>query len=158
RRKLMMALNGLLASPSFEVWRQGEPLDVERLLRAPDGRPRLSIVYTAHLSDAERLFVTAMLLDKVKTWMRRQSGTGELRALVHMDEIFGYFPPHPQNPPPKRPLLTLLKQARAQGVGVVLATQNPVDLDYKRLANMGTWFVGKLQTDQDRARLRDGRR
>ena len=88
--------------------------------------------------------------------MRRQGGTGELRALIYMDEIFGYFPPHPQNPPPKRPLLTLLKQARAQGVGVVLATQNPVDLDYKGLANMGTWFVGKLQTDQDRERLRDG--
>jgi Helicase HerA, central domain len=156
RQGLMMALNNLLASPSFEAWREGEPLDVERLLRAGDGRPRLSIVYTAHLADEERLFVTALLLDKVKTWMRRQGGTSELRALVYMDEIFGYFPPHPQNPPPKRPLLTLLKQARAQGVGVVLATQNPVDLDYKGLANMGTWFVGKLQTDQDRARLRDG--
>ena len=156
RQALMMGLNNLLASPSFEAWREGEPLDVERLLRAPDGRPRLSIVYTAHLGDEERLFVTALLLDKVKTWMRRQGGTTELRALVYMDEIFGYFPPHPQNPPPKRPLLTLLKQARAQGVGVVLATQNPVDLDYKGLANMGTWFVGKLQTDQDRERLRDG--
>jgi hypothetical protein len=156
RQGLMMALNNLLASPSFEAWREGEPLDVERLLRTKDGRARLSIVYTAHLADEERLFVTALLLDKVKTWMRRQGGTTELRALVYMDEIFGYFPPHPQNPPPKRPLLTLLKQARAQGVGVVLATQNPVDLDYKGLANIGTWFVGKLQTDQDRARLRDG--
>jgi hypothetical protein len=156
RQALMMALNNLLASPSFEAWREGEPLDVERMLRGADGRPRLSIVYTAHLGDEERLFVTALLLDKVKTWMRRQGGTTELRALVYMDEIFGYFPPHPQNPPPKRPLLTLLKQARAQGVGVVLATQNPVDLDYKGLANMGTWFVGKLQTDQDRERLRDG--
>src|SRR5207247_1387285 len=156
RQALMMALNNLLASPSFEAWREGEPMDVERLLRAADGRPRLSIVYTAHLADEERLFVTALLLDKVETWMHRQGGTGDLRALVYMDEIFGYFPPHPANPPPKRPLLTLLKQARAQGVGVVLATQNPVDLDYKGLANMGTWFVGKLQTDQDRARLRDG--
>ena len=100
--------------------------------------------------------MTALLLDKVKTWMRRQGGTTELRALVYMDEIFGYFPPHPANPPTKRPLLTLLKQARAQGVGVVLATQNPVDLDYKGLANMGIWLVGKLQTDQDRERLRDG--
>src|SRR5688572_3873750 len=156
RQALMMALNNLLASPSFEAWREGEPMDVERLLRTADGRPRLSIVSTAHLSDEERLFVTALLLDKVKTWMRRQGGTTELRALVYMDEIFGYFPPHPQNPPPKRPLLTLLKQARAQGVGVVLATQNPVDLDYKGLGNIGTWFVGKLQTDQDRERLRDG--
>jgi uncharacterized protein DUF87 len=156
RQALMMGLNNLLASPSFEAWREGEPLDVERLLRTSDGRPRLSIVYTAHLGDEERLFVTALLLDKVKTWMRRQGGTTELRALVYMDEIFGYFPPHPQNPPPKRPLLTLLKQARAQGVGVVLATQNPVDLDYKGLANIGTWFVGKLQTDQDRERLRGG--
>jgi len=156
RQGLMMALNNLLASPSFEAWREGEPLDVEAMLKAHDGRPRLSVVYTAHLSDEERFFVTALLLDKVKTWMRRQGGTTQLRALVYMDEIFGYFPPHPQNPPTKRPLLTLLKQARAQGVGVVLATQNPVDLDYKGLANIGTWMVGKLQTDQDRARLREG--
>ena len=151
-----MALNNLLASPSFESWRVGEPLDVDRMLRAPDGRPRLSIVSTAHLSDEERLFVTALLLDKVKTWMRRQGGTTRLRALVYMDEIFGYFPPHPANPPTKRPLLTLLKQARAQGVGIVLATQNPVDLDYKGLANMGTWMVGTLQTQQDRERLENG--
>ena len=156
RQGLMMALNNLLASPSFAAWRAGEPLDIGRLLRARDGRPRLSIVYTAHLSDEERLFVTALLLDKVKTWMRQQAGTSELRALVYMDEIYGYFPPHPANPPTKRPLLTLLKQARAQGVGVVLATQNPVDLDYKGLANMGTWLVGKLQTSRDRERLRDG--
>jgi hypothetical protein len=156
RQGLMMALNNLLASPSFEAWRTGEPLDVEQLLWTKDHRPRLSIVYTAHLDEQERLFITALLLDKVKTWMRRQPGTAELRALVYMDEIFGYFPPHPQNPPTKRPLLTLLKQARAQGVGVVLATQNPVDIDYKGLANMGTWLVGRLQTEQDRARLRDG--
>jgi len=156
REGLMLALNNLLAAPSFESWRTGEPLDIEKMLRAPDGRPRVSVVYTAHLSDEERLFVTALLLDKVKTWMRRQSGTSELRALVYMDEIFGYFPPHPANPPTKRPLLTLLKQARAQGVGVVLATQNPVDLDYKGLANMGIWMVGMLQTQQDRDRLMEG--
>jgi hypothetical protein len=156
RQALMMQLNNLLAAPSFEAWRVGQPLDIARLLRAPDGRPRLAIVSTAHLAEAERLFVTALVLDKVKTWMRRQSGTSELRAVVYMDEIFGYFPPHPANPPTKKPLLTLLKQARAQGVGVVLATQNPVDLDYKGLANIGTWLVGKLQTEQDRARLRDG--
>ena len=156
RQALMMALNNLLASPSFESWRTGEPLDVAKMLRAPDGRPRLSVVSTAHLSDEERVFVTALLLDKVKTWMRRQAGTAELRALVYMDEIFGYFPPYPANPPTKRPLLTLLKQARAQGVGVVLATQNPVDLDYKGLANMGTWMVGTLQTQQDKDRLMGG--
>lgn len=156
RQELLMGLNGLLASPSFEVWREGEPLDAERLLRSRDGRPRLSVVSTAHLSDEERLFVTALLLEEVKGWMRRQPGTQALRALVYMDEIFGYFPPHPANPPTKKPLLTLLKQARAQGVGVVLATQNPVDLDYKGLANIGTWLVGKLQTAQDRERLREG--
>jgi hypothetical protein len=156
RQELMLSLNNLLAAPSFESWREGEPLEVERLLRAPDGRPRLAVVSTAHLADQERLFVTALLLDKVKTWMRRQGGTSELRALVYMDEVFGYFPPHPANPPTKRPLLTLLKQARAQGVGVVLATQNPVDLDYKGLANMGTWLVGTLQTQQDRERLMGG--
>ena len=156
REALMLALNNLIASPAFEEWREGEPLDIERMLRAADGRPRLSIVSTAHLSDAERLFVTALVLDKVKTWMRRQGGTTQLRALVYMDEIYGYFPPHPANPPTKRPLITLLKQARAQGVGVVLATQNPVDLDYKGLANIGVWLVGKLQTAQDRERLREG--
>ena len=156
REALMLALNNLLASPSFEQWREGEPLDVGRMLRAADGRPRLSIVSTSHLSDAERLFVTALVLDKVKTWMRRQGGTTELRALVYMDEIYGYFPPHPTNPPTKRPLLTLLKQARARGVSIVLATQNPVDLDYKGLANIGVWWVGKLQTAQDRDRLREG--
>lgn len=155
RQSLMMSLNNLLASPTFEVWRQGEPLDIAKMLGA-GGKPRLSVVYTAHLSEEERFFVTALLLDKVKTWMRRQGGTSELRALVYMDEIFGYFPPHPANPPTKRPLLTLLKQARAQGIGIVLATQNPVDIDYKGLSNMGTWMVGKLQTDQDRARLREG--
>ncbi len=156
RQGLVLALNNLLASPSFEAWRKGEPLDVGRMLHAADGRPRLSIVSIAHLSDEERLFVVALLLDKVKTWMRRQGGTTQLRALVYMDEVFGFFPPHPANPPTKRPLLTLLKQARAQGVGVVLATQNPVDLDYKGLANMGTWLVGTLQTQQDRDRLKGG--
>ncbi|MCU0242005.1 MAG: DUF853 family protein [Vicinamibacteria bacterium] len=156
REELMLALNGLLAAPSFASWREGVPLDIDALLRTPDGRPRLSILYTAHLSDDERAFVTALVLDKVKTWMRRQPGTSTLRALVYMDEIFGYFPPHPANPPTKRPLLTLLKQARAQGVGVVLATQNPVDLDYKGLANIGTWMIGRLQTEQDRARLMEG--
>jgi DNA helicase HerA-like ATPase len=156
RQGLMMALNNLLASPQFEAWRVGQPLDIPSLLHAPDGRPRLSIIYTAHLSEEERFFVTALILDKVKTWMRRQSGTSSLRALIYMDEIYGYFPPHPANPPTKRPLLTLLKQARAQGVGIVLATQNPIDLDYKGLGNIGTWMVGKLQTENDRARLRDG--
>ena len=156
RQGLMMALNNLLASPQFEAWRVGEPLDIARMLYAPDGRPRLSVIYTAHLSDEERFFVTALILDKVKTWMRRQSGTTSLRAMVYMDEIYGYFPPHPANPPTKRPLLTLLKQARAQGVSIVLATQNPIDLDYKGLGNIGTWMVGRLQTDNDRARLRDG--
>ena len=156
RQKLMTSLNTLLASPSFEAWRRGESLDVGRMLGQGGDKPRLAVVSTAHLDDGERIFVTALLLDKVKTWMRRQGGTTALRALVYMDEVFGYFPPHPANPPTKRPLLTLLKQARAQGVGVVLATQNPVDLDYKGLANMGTWLVGTLQTDQDRERLRGG--
>jgi hypothetical protein len=156
RQELVLALNSLLASPSFETWRHGEPLDIDRMMRTADGRPRLAVVTTSHLGDEERLFVTSLVLERVKTWMRRQGGTSTPRLLVYMDEIYGYFPPHPADPPTKRPLLTLLKQARAQGVSVVLATQNPVDLDYKGLSNMGLWMVGRLQTAQDRERLASG--
>ncbi|MDQ3264704.1 MAG: DUF87 domain-containing protein [Myxococcota bacterium] len=153
RTRLMLALNGLLASPSFAAWRTGEPMDLDAWL---GNGPQLTVYSIAHLEDAERLFAVALLLDRVKSWMRKQPGTGQLRAVLYLDEIYGYFPPHPADPPTKRPLLTLLKQARAFGVGVVLATQNPIDLDYKGLANTGTWMVGRLQTEQDRARLRDG--
>ncbi len=155
RNALMFALNNLVASPPFEVWRQGEPIDIEKWVRTPDGVPQLSIVYTAHLEDDQRLFVTALLLNKLKTWMRKQPGTSELRLLFYMDEIFGYFPPT-ANPPTKKPLLTLLKQARAYGVGILLSTQNPVDLDYKGLANMGFWAIGRLQTEQDQNRVKQG--
>ncbi len=155
RSKLAMSLNALVASPSFAAWREGEPLDVEALLHAGDGRPRISILSIAHLSDAERMFFVTALLNAVLAWMRRQTGTGSLRALLYMDEIFGYFPPT-ANPPSKAPMLTLLKQARAFGLGIVLSTQNPVDLDYKGLSNCGTWFIGRLQTDRDKQRVLDG--
>lgn len=156
RTALMLRLNNLVASPQFQAWRAGDPLDVAALLRGPDGRPRLSIISTAHLADSERMFVTALTLDAVRSWVRRQPGTTELRAVLYMDEVFGYLPPHPADPASKKPLLTLLKQARAQGLGVVLATQNPVDLDYKALSNMGAWFVGKLQTENDANRVLEG--
>lgn len=155
RNELAMAINGLLASPRFATWTRGEPLDAQRLLFTPEGRPRIAIISIAHLSDAERMFVVTLLLNEVIGWMRRQSGTSSLRALLYMDEIFGYFPPT-ANPPSKPPMLTLLKQARAHGLGVVLATQNPVDLDYKGLGNTGTWLIGRLQTERDRDRLLDG--
>lgn len=155
RVALAMKLNGLLASPGFAAWLEGEPLDVERLLYRPDGRPRISIVSIAHLSDAERMFVVTLLLNEVVSWMRAQSGTSSLRAILYMDEIYGYFPPT-RNPPSKPPMLTLLKQARAFGLGCMLATQNPVDLDYKGLSNCGTWFIGRLQTEQDKNRVLDG--
>ncbi|MEX0782759.1 MAG: helicase HerA-like domain-containing protein [Dehalococcoidia bacterium] len=155
RNELMHALNNLVASPPFEVWRQGEPIDIESWVRTPDGKPQLSIVYTAHLEDEQRVFVTALILNKLKTWMRKQPGTSELRLLFYMDEIFGYFPPT-ANPPTKKPLLTLLKQARAYGVGILLSTQNPVDLDYKGLSNMGLWAIGRLQTEQDQDRVKQG--
>jgi hypothetical protein len=155
RFELAMQLNNLLASPSFAAWMEGEPLDVGRFLHTPAGKPRIAIFSIAHLGDAERMFFVTLLLNQVLGWMRAQSGTTSLRALVYMDEIFGYFPPV-ANPPSKQPLLTLLKQARAFGLGVVLATQNPVDLDYKGLANIGTWFIGRLQTDRDKARILDG--
>lgn len=152
---LSMALNNLLASPGFSAWMEGEPLDIQRLLYTSAGKPRLSILSIAHLSDPERMFFVTILLNEVIAWMRRQPGTSSLRALLYMDEVFGYFPPT-ANPPSKIPMLTLLKQARAFGLGVVLATQNPVDLDYKGLSNAGTWFIGRLQTERDKARVLDG--
>jgi hypothetical protein len=155
RYKLAMSLNNLLASPSFTSWLQGAPLDVERLLYTPDGKPRLSIISIAHLDDAQRMFFVTILLNEVLSWVRSQPGTSSLRALLYMDEVFGYFPPL-ANPPAKRPMLTLLKQARAFGMGCVLATQNPVDLDYKGLSNAGTWFLGRLQTERDKARVIEG--
>jgi hypothetical protein len=155
RLELALAINGLLASPRFSAWTRGEPLDAQRLLFTPEGKPRIAIISIAHLSDAERMFVVTLLLNEVISWMRRQSGTSSLRAILYMDEIFGYFPPT-ANPPSKPPMLTLLKQARAYGLGVVLATQNPVDLDYKGLGNTGTWLIGRLQTERDRDRLLDG--
>jgi hypothetical protein len=155
RFQLAVRLNNLLAAPGFAAWMEGEPLDVDRLLHTASGGPRVSIIYLAHLSDAERMFFVALLLAQVVGWMRGQSGTTTLRALLYMDEVFGFFPPV-ANPPSKGPLLALLKQARAFGLGVVLATQNPVDLDYKGLANAGTWFLGRLQTERDKARVLDG--
>jgi len=155
RFELAMLLNNLLAAPGFQSWLEGEPLDIGRMLFTPEGKARVSIFSIAHLSDAERMFFVSMLLNEVLGWVRAQPGTGSLRAIVYMDEIFGFFPPVAE-PPSKRPLLTLLKQARAFGVGILLATQNPVDLDYKGLANAGTWFIGRLQTERDKNRLLEG--
>lgn len=155
RMELVMALNNLLASPGFATWREGEPLDIAKLLHTPEGKPRLAVLSIAHLSDAERMFFVTTLLEEVVAWMRRQPGTPSLRALLYLDEIFGYLPPI-ANPPSKGPLLLLLKQARAFGLGILVATQNPADLDYKALANCGTWFIGRLQTDRDKQRVLEG--
>lgn len=155
RMELALSLNSLIASPSFASWMKGQPLDISSLLFTDDARPRHSIFYIAHLSEPERMFFVTLLLNQMVSWMRTQPGTTSLRALLYMDEIFGFFPPV-ANPPSKQPMLTLLKQARAFGVGVVLSTQNPVDLDYKGLTNTGTWFIGRLQTERDRSRLLDG--
>ncbi|MGD9900633.1 MAG: ATP-binding protein, partial [Calditrichaceae bacterium] len=155
RFELAMQMNNLLASPAFQTWLEGDAMDVQQFLYTESGKPRVSIFYIAHLSDAERMFFVSMLLNQFIGWMRTQSGTGSLRALLYIDELYGYMPPV-SNPPSKKPLLTLLKQARAFGVGVVVATQNPVDLDYKGLSNTGTWFLGRLQTERDRDRVLDG--
>ena len=155
RSALAMSLNNLLASPGFGTWLTGEPLDIQRLLWTAEGKPRVSILSIAHLSDSERMFFVTLLLNELVAWMRGQSGTTSLRALFYMDEVFGFFPPV-ANPPAKTPMLTLFKQARAYGVGCVLATQNPVDLDYKGLSNAGTWFLGRLQTERDKARVIEG--
>ena len=155
RMAFAIRLNGLLASPSFGAWITGPPLDIGSMLKTTDGKPRCAIVTTAHLTDQERQFVTTLILSKLVTWMRKQSGTTDLRALLYMDEVAGYLPPTAM-PPTKKPIMTLMKQARAFGVGVVLSTQNPVDVDYKALSNAGTWMIGRLQTDQDKQRLLDG--
>ena len=152
---LAMRINNLLASPGFSSWLEGEAIDIRRLLHTPEGKPRLSVISIAHLSEPERMFFMTIFLNEVLSWMRAQSGTVSLRALLYIDEIFGSFPPTAK-PPSKIPMLTLLKQARAFGLGIVLATQNPVDLDYKGLANTGTWFIGRLQTENDKARLMEG--
>ena len=151
RTALAMKLNGLLASPSFADWMVGDDLDIESLLWA-DGEPQAAVMYLAHLSDAERQFVVTMIFSKLITWMRSQSGSSDLRALAYMDEVYGFVPPTAQ-PPAKKPILTLLKQARAFGVGLLLSTQNPVDLDYKAMSNAGTWCIGRLQTERDKARI-----
>ncbi len=155
RFELAMSLNSLLAAPGFGAWMEGDPLDVDKLLHSPSGKPRVSIISIAHLNDNERMFVVSLVLNQLLGWVRQQSGTTSLRAIFYMDEIFGYFPPV-ANPPSKQPLLTLLKQARAFGLGVVVATQNPVDLDYKGLSNIGTWLIGRLQTERDKARVIEG--
>jgi hypothetical protein len=155
RQELALRFNSVLAAPGFDAWSAGEPLDAASLLFTPAGKPRIAIISVAHLDDSQRMLVVSLVLNAVLRWTRRQSGTSSLRALVYMDEVFGYMPPV-ANPSSKLPLLTLLKQARAFGVGLVLATQNPVDLDYKALSNTGTWFLGKLQTERDKARMLDG--
>jgi hypothetical protein len=152
---LVMALNNLLASPGFSAWLEGEPLDIGSILYTPQGKPRVAIFSIAHLNDSQRMFFVSLLLNQILGWMRTQPGTTSLRALLYIDEIFGYLPPT-SNPPSKTPLLTLLKQARAFGLGLILATQNPVDLDYKALSNAGTWFIGRLQAERDKARVLDG--
>ncbi len=155
RAELAMKLNNLIASPSFAAWLEGEPLDIQKMLYAPDGKPRVSIFSIAHLADEQRMFFVSLLLTQLLSWMRSQSGTTSLRAIFYMDEIFGYLPPSAM-PPSKKPMMILLKQARAFGLGMLLATQNPVDLDYKALSNIGTWWIGRLQTERDKARLLDG--
>jgi len=155
RITLAMKLNNLLAAPGFGTWMEGEALDVNQMMYTIEGKPKVSIISIAHLSDTERMFFVSLLLNEIVGWMRTQSGTSSLRAIVYMDEIYGFFPPV-ANPPSKVPMLTLLKQARAFGLGMVLVTQNPVDLDYKGLANTGTWFIGRLQTERDKARVLDG--
>jgi len=155
RFDLAMEFNTLIASPQFSYWLQGDALDIDKLYFTAEGKPRHSIFYIAHLSDIERMFFVTLLLNSLITWMRKQSGTSSLRSLLYFDEIFGYFPPTAQ-PPSKKPLLTILKQGRAFGLGAILVTQNPVDIDYKGLSNAGTWFIGKLQTERDKARVLQG--
>src|SRR5688572_29250032 len=157
RTKLAFTLNALVASPTFAAWGQGAALDPQALLFTPEGKARCSVVYLAHLSEEERQFVVTLVFSKLVTWMRSQAGTSDLRALAYMDEVFGFVPPS-ASPPAKKPILTIFKQGRAFGLGLVLSTQNPVDLDYKAMSNAGTWLVGRLQTENDKARVLEGLR
>jgi hypothetical protein len=156
RRNLAAALNSLLASPTFAMWRQGATLDVAEWVEKKEGKTPIVVVSVAHLDDEERALVLGVLLEEVLSWVRTLPGSSRLRALLVFDEVYGFLPPHPANPPTKRPLVALMKQARGFGVGVVVATQNPMDLDYRALSNAGLWFLGRLQTDADRARVLDG--
>ena len=155
RLKLALKLNGVIANPAFSTWIEGESLDISKMLYDEKGKAKVSIFSIAHLNDSQRMFFVTILLNQMVAWMRGQEGTTSLKALLYMDEIFGYFPPS-SNPPSKQPMLTLLKQARSFGIGIVLSTQNPVDIDYKGLANIGTWFIGRLQTKQDIEKVIDG--
>ena len=157
RNELAIKLNALVASPSFAAWGRGPALDPAVLLRTEDGKPRAAVIYLAHLSDQERQLVVTLVLSRLITWMHGQSGTSELRGLVYLDEVMGFAPPTAM-PPSKKPILTLMKQARAFGIGMVIATQNPVDLDYKAMANAGSWFIGRLQTERDKERVLEGLR
>ena len=152
---LALKLNAIIANPAFKTWTEGITLDISSLLYDEAGKAKVSIFSIAHLNDAQRMFFVSLLLNQILAWMRRQEGTSSLKALLYMDEIFGYFPPS-SNPPSKQPMLTLLKQARSFGIGIILSTQNPVDIDYKGLANIGTWFIGRLQTKQDKEKVIDG--
>jgi hypothetical protein len=156
RFDLALTLNNLIAAPGFARWREGEPLDIDRFLYTPERQPRASVFYLAHLPEEQRQFFVTLFLEELRTWTRAQAGTRTLRALLYFDEMLGYLPPHPYNPPTKEPLLSLVKQGRAAGLGIVLSTQNPADLDYKGLGNIGTWFVGALRTDRDKARVLEG--
>ncbi len=156
RQELVGALNSLLASPTFSSWREGASLDVGEWLTTKNGRTPGVVLSVAHLDDEERALVLGVVLEEVLSWVRGLRGSSELKALVVFDEVYGFLPPHPANPPTKRPLVALMKQARAFGVGVVVATQNPMDLDYRALSNAGLWCIGRLQTDADRARVTEG--
>ncbi|MFC5049196.1 helicase HerA domain-containing protein [Rubritalea spongiae] len=155
RQDLAIQFNNLLASPGFSTWMEGPSLDIQKFLYQDNGKARISIFSIAHLSDSERMFFVSTLLNRMLAWMRMQNGTTSLRALLYMDEIYGYLPPT-ANPASKKPLMTILKQGRAFGLGALLATQNPVDLDYKALSNIGTWWLGRLQTERDKMRVLDG--
>ena len=155
RLKFALKINTIIASPSFSTWLEGESLDISKMLYSQSGKAKVNIFSIAHLNDSQRMFFVTILLNQILAWMRRQEGTTSLKALLYMDEIFGYFPPQ-ANPPSKQPMLTLLKQARSFGIGVILSTQNPVDIDYKGLSNIGTWFIGRLQTKQDIEKVIDG--
>ena len=148
RKKLARSLIGFLAHSAR--WLTGEEINLKHMAEIAQ-RPQIHVYTLKHLKEEERQFFATLFMHRVVDYMYETGASNHLKLLVVMDEARGYLPPHPHNPGTKAPITTVLAQGRAQGIGMLLGTQNPMDIDYKALSNVGTWFVGRLR-ERDCAR------